>query len=168
MNGFLLVNKPKDFTSHDVVNIVRKKLGTKKVGHTGTLDPLATGVLVLCVGAATKLVEYLTFADKEYEVTAQLGIKTTTDDITGEIVATSNNFEIEKVDLLATINDFVGDITQTPPIYSAIKVAGKKLYDYARAGKDVAIPKRNITIYSIKFLSKETFFNNTSNTFNRN
>lgn len=151
MNGLLLINKPKSFTSRDIVNIVSKELSTKKIGHTGTLDPLATGLLILTIGKATKVSELLINDIKEYIVTFKFGIKTDTLDITGNIVNTDNKI-ITKEDLLKAINKFIGTYNQEVPIYSAIKVNGKKLYEYARKNIEVILPKKEVTIYEIELL----------------
>lgn len=150
-NGIIVVDKPKNYTSRDIVNIVSKKLKTKKIGHTGTLDPLATGVLVLTVGTATKLSEVLTSFKKEYEATMVFGLSSDTYDITGNI----NNDEdcilsIEKVKNV--LNSFIKTYNQEVPIYSAVKVSGKKLYEYARNNIEVTLPKKEVTIYDIKLL----------------
>jgi len=145
------VDKPKDLTSRDVVNIICKALNTKKVGHTGTLDPIATGVLVICVGEATKLVEILTSNDKEYIAEIKLGIKTDTGDITGNIIETKS-FNIKKENILIAFNKFLGDYEQTVPKYSAVKVNGKKLYEYARAAEEVELPKRIVSIKNIELI----------------
>ena len=152
MNGILIVNKPKGYTSRDVVNKVGKILGTKKIGHTGTLDPMATGILVLCVGKALKLVELLTNHDKEYVFGIKLGIETDTLDVTGNIIKRGNVPNLSKEDIIRVLNQFIGSIKQEVPIYSSIKVNGKKLYEYARNGEDVVLPVRDICIYSIDFL----------------
>ena len=152
MNGILIVNKPKGYTSRDVVNKVGKILGTKKIGHTGTLDPMATGILVLCVGKALKLVELLTNHDKEYVFGIKLGIETDTLDVTGNIIKRGNVPDLSKEDIIRVLNQFIGSIKQEVPIYSSIKVNGKKLYEYARNGEDVVLPVRDICIYSIDFL----------------
>ena len=155
MDGILLINKEKSFTSHDVVAKVRKILNIKKVGHTGTLDPNATGVLPLLLGDATKISKYLINHDKEYEVLLQLGRKTTTADIEGEIIEEKEVPDIifSNAQLEETLQQFIGKQQQIPPIYSAIKVNGKKLYNYARQGKQVEIEPRDIEIYSIKLIS---------------
>lgn len=134
MDGILVINKPKDVTSRDVVNKVCKILNTKKVGHTGTLDPIATGVLVVCVGKATKLVEVLTSNDKEYIATVKLGVLTDTLDIDGNIIK-EEKVSILKEELIKVLNFFVGSYEQEVPIYSAVKINGKKLYEYAREKK---------------------------------
>lgn len=152
MNGILIVNKPLDFTSRDVVNKVGGILKTKKIGHTGTLDPIATGVLVLCVGNTTKLCEVLTSEYKEYIATIKLGLKTDTLDITGNTVETKE-YNVNEKQIKEVLNSFLGKSTQTTPIYSAVKVNGKKLYEYAREGKEIELPKREINITDIELLS---------------
>lgn len=152
MNGILLVDKEKGLTSRDVVNEVSHFFNTKKVGHTGTLDPLATGVLVVCIGNCTKLVEILTSDDKEYVATICLGIKTDTGDITGNVVE-RKDYQFSKIELEKVLKTFVGEITQTVPIYSAIKVNGKKLYQYARNNEKVELPTRRVFIKSLELLS---------------
>lgn len=148
MDGVIVINKEKDMTSHDVVAKLRRILCTKKIGHTGTLDPLATGVLVACVNKATKLVQYLTCDEKIYEVEMKFGIKTDTGDITGNVISTGNN-ELEFDEINNVLNDFIGPQKQVPPMYSAIKVNGKKLYEYARDGIEIEREARDIEIYSI-------------------
>ena len=154
MDGILIINKPKNCTSNSVVNKVKKILNTK-VGHTGTLDPNATGVLPLLLGKGTKFSKYLINHDKKYIATLQLGVKTTTADIEGEIIeqraVDERLFDEDKI--MAILKTFEGKQIQTPPIYSAIKVKGKKLYEYARSGTEVEIPKRNIEIYKIELVS---------------
>lgn len=153
MDGILIVNKPKNYTSNDIVNKVKKILNTK-VGHTGTLDPNATGVLPLLLGKGTKFSKYLISHDKKYAATLQLGIRTTTADVEGDVIEKKPvNRSIFYDDFLKhTLNSFVGKQIQTPPIYSAIKVRGKKLYEYARSNMEVEIPKREIEIYSIQLV----------------
>lgn len=152
MNGILLINKPIDFTSRDVVNKLSGILHTKKIGHTGTLDPIATGVLVICVGNTTKLCELLTSEYKEYIATIKLGIKTDTLDITGKVIE-EKSFNVTENQIKEVLNSFLGKSIQTTPIYSAVKVNGKKLYEYAREGKSVELPKREIDITNIELLS---------------
>lgn len=152
MNGILLINKPIDFTSRDVVNKLTKILKTKKIGHTGTLDPIATGVLVVCVGNTTKLCELLTSEYKEYVATIKLGIKTDTLDTTGNIIE-EKEYNVTVEQIKEVLNSFLGTSIQTTPIYSAVKVNGKKLYEYAREGKDVELPKREINITNIELIS---------------
>lgn len=152
MNGIVIINKEKGYTSHDVVAIV-KKITKSKVGHTGTLDPNATGVLPLLLGDATKISKYLINHDKEYEAVIQLGQKTTTADIEGEVIEEKEVLGITFLDVEKTLKQFIGKQQQTPPIYSAIKVNGKKLYDYARQGESVYIEPRNIEIYDIELIN---------------
>ena len=151
-NGVLIINKPKDYTSRDVVNKLNHILETKKIGHTGTLDPLATGVLVIAVGSYTKLVNELTSLDKEYIAEIKLGIKTDTSDITGNILEENNNYNINKEDILNVFNNFPKEYEQTVPAYSAVKINGKKLYEYARENIKVELPKRLVNIYSLELL----------------
>ena len=153
MDGIILIDKPKGVTSHDIVYKV-KKLLNEKVGHTGTLDPNATGVLPLLVGRGTKLSKYLMNHDKTYIVTLKLGEKTDTADSEGKVIekkeVSKEVFSKEK--LLQTFSNFTSKILQTPPIYSAIKVNGKKLYEYARKGQEVEIKPREIEIYKISLI----------------
>lgn len=151
MDGIIIIDKPKNITSRDVVNHVCKRLNTKKIGHTGTLDPIATGVLVLCVGKATKLVELLTCEDKEYVATVKLGILTDTLDTEGKVIEEKKVF-LDKEELTKVLNSFIGEYDQEVPIYSAVKINGKKLYEYARKNKKVELPKRKVAIKSIKLL----------------
>ncbi len=151
MFGVINIYKPKGMTSHDVVGVLRKKLNIKQVGHTGTLDPFAEGVLPVCVGKATRLIEYFE-DDKEYLATVQFGSQTTTYDLEGNITQTSS-IKITQTNLEKALEIFQGEILQTPPIYSAIKVNGKKLYEYAREGKEVKIEPRKVTIYKIELKS---------------
>lgn len=149
----LFINKEKDMTSFDVVNKVSKLFGIKRVGHTGTLDPLATGVLIVAVGQATKIVELLTSTYKEYIAEVKLGIKTDTLDITGEVLETK---EVPKnINLEQTLNSFKKTYLQEVPIYSAVKVNGKKLYEYARNNQEVELPKKEVTIKEIELLSSK-------------
>ena len=151
-DGIILIDKPKGLTSRDVVNIVGKRLNTRKIGHTGTLDPLATGLMVLCVNKATKLVELLTNHDKSYIATVKLGIKTDTYDITGKILEKNDKYKLDINELNKVLNSFIGEYEQEVPIYSAIKVNGKKLYEYARNNEKVLLPKHLVTIKDIKLL----------------
>lgn len=147
----LYINKPKDITSFDVVHKISNIFGIKKVGHTGTLDPLATGVMLVCIGKATKIVELLTAEDKEYIAEVKLGIKTDTLDITGEVLETR---EVPKdLNIIETLNSFKKTYLQEVPIYSAVKVNGKKLYEYAREEKKVELPKKEVTIKEIELLN---------------
>ena len=152
MDALLVVNKPQGLTSRDVVNKLNHIFSTKKIGHTGTLDPNATGVLVCLIGKYTKLVESITSYDKEYIAEIKLGIKTDTDDITGNIIYEENSNvtldEIEKV-----LSTFPVSYNQQVPIYSAVKINGKKLYEYARENIDITLPKRKVNIYSLELLS---------------
>lgn len=145
------VCKEKNMTSHDVVNIISKHLHTKKVGHTGTLDPLATGVLIVCTNHDTKLVDILTSKNKEYIATMRLGIQTDTGDITGNIIKRAT-YKVTKDQIIKVLNNFLGSSTQTVPIYSAVKINGKKLYEYARNGEEVTLPTREINISNIELL----------------
>ena len=147
-NGILNIDKPQGITSHDVVDAIRKILPDQKVGHTGTLDPLATGVLPICIGEATKLSDNLTSEIKKYSVKMLLGVETDTYDITGRIVFASV-FNKDEIYIKERIKRFIGKQQQMPPKYSAIKVEGKKLYQYARENKDVEIKPRDIEIYNI-------------------
>lgn len=156
MDGILPLWKPKGFTSHDCVMIIRRLFRTKKVGHTGTLDPEVEGVLLICIGQATKIVPYLTDTTKTYEAEVMLGRATETEDGQGkvieerEVISAPAKEEIENV-----LQSFTGTITQVPPMYSAVKVNGKKLYEYARANEAVERPERRVTIYSITRLPDE-------------
>ncbi len=151
MNGIIIVNKPKKITSRDVVNCLCKVFKTKKIGHTGTLDPIASGLLVLCIGKATKLVDVLTSTNKEYIATVKLGILTDTLDTDGKILKQKKEY-LDKDKLIDVLNSFVGTYDQEVPIYSAVKINGKKLYEYARDKKTVILPKRKVTIYKIELL----------------
>lgn len=151
MNGIIVVNKPKKITSRDVVNKICKVLNTKKVGHTGTLDPIAEGVLVICVGKATKLVEILTSNDKEYIAEVKLGVLTDTLDTDGKIIKEKETI-LDKESLTKVLDSFVGTYDQKVPIYSAVKINGKKLYEYARNGISVDLPSRKVTIKKIELL----------------
>ena len=163
MNGIILIDKPKDYTSRDIVNIVSKKLQTKKVGHTGTLDPLATGLLVLCIGKTLKLSELLVSTKKEYIATMTFGIETDTLDITGNIVKRdSKTKKFTTKDIETVLKKYTGKIIQEVPKYSSVKVNGKKLYEYARKGEEVALPKREVEIFNIEPLSE---INNNTFTF---
>ena len=152
MNGILIINKSLGYTSRDIVNIVSKELGTKKIGHTGTLDPMASGVLVLCVGNALKLCEMLTNHDKEYVAGITLGIETDTLDMDGNILSTGI-VDIEKEKIYDVINSFKGSYMQEVPKYSAVKVNGKKLYEYARNNEEVELPINKVKVYELKRIS---------------
>lgn len=154
MDGIIIVNKEKNWTSNDVVQKI-KGIFHEKVGHTGTLDPLATGVIPVLIGKGTLLSKYLINHDKEYIATIKLGEKTSTGDSEGEIIEKQKVDEnmLDEIFVKNTLNKFKGTITQIPPIYSAIKINGKKLYEYARKGQSIEIPCRNIEIYKINLLS---------------
>ena len=152
MDGIIIVDKPKDYTSRDIANIISKKLHTKKVGHTGTLDPNATGVLVLCIGKATKLVDLLTSTYKEYIAEVTLGIKTDTLDSMG-IVLEKKDVSINNTDILKALDNFKGKYMQEVPLYSAVKINGMKLYEYARNDIHVELPKREVEIKEIELLN---------------
>ena len=151
MFGFLNVYKPVGMTSHDVVSKLRKLTNIKQIGHTGTLDPFAEGVLPVCIGKATRLIEFLE-DDKEYLATVQFGVSTTTYDREGEVIYTSDK-KLVSEDVKNALKAFEGEISQLPPIYSAIKVKGKKLYEYARSGQEVEIKPRKVTIENIELKS---------------
>ena len=154
MNGVIIINKPKGYTSHDIVNVVRKQLNIKKVGHTGTLDPNATGVLPILIGQATKISKYLVEHKKTYIATLKLGEKRSTGDSEGEIIEKNTNYYgLDKEKIKETLDSFLGNQKQIPPIYSALKINGKKLYEYARNNKEVEIPSRNIEIFDIRLIS---------------
>ena len=152
MDGIINVNKPLGITSHDVVYRLRKILNIKKIGHTGTLDPDAEGVLPMCIGRGTKLAEELTAKEKQYLAELTLGIVTDTQDISGEILE-SYDVSLGEEEIKSAIMSFVGDIEQIPPMYSAIKVDGKKLYELAREGKNVELAPRPVTIFNIEILN---------------
>ena len=152
MDQLLVVNKPEGFTSRDVINKLSKILNTKKIGHTGTLDPIATGVLVCLTGKYTKLVDLLTALDKEYIAEIKLGIKTDTGDITGNVIDKSNKV-ILKNSVLDVIEKFPKKYLQIVPKYSAVKINGKKLYEYARENIDIELPKREVSIYNLELIS---------------
>ncbi len=152
MNGVLVVDKPAGPTSHDVVHQARKLLKVKQIGHAGTLDPGATGLLVLCVGKATKISPLLMEGDKEYEVGFRLGVQTDTYDDSGQILA-EKPVDVSEEQLRYVIDQFLGKQDQKPPIYSAVKVGGKKLYEYAREGKSVEVPIRVVTIHALELTS---------------
>jgi tRNA pseudouridine55 synthase len=159
LEGILPIWKEKGLTSHDVVYRVRKLLKMKKVGHTGTLDPDVTGVLPICLGRATKIAEYITNAGKEYVGEVTLGFSTTTEDASGEVVEQKR---IERIltrdEIEEVLRSLKGNIQQTPPMYSAVKVNGKRLYEYAREGKEVERPTRTVTIYDLDLLDERMSF----------
>ena len=151
MDGMINVFKPRGITSHDVVNRLRKILGTKKIGHTGTLDPNASGVLPICIGKATRISEYLLDSSKEYISELTLGYETDTQDEDG-IVTNASSKTVENEDIVSSISSFRGEIMQIPPMYSALKVKGRKLYELAREGKTIDRAPRQVTIYNIDIL----------------
>jgi len=151
MNGLVLINKPEDFTSFDVVAVMRRVLGTRKIGHTGTLDPMATGVLPLLVGKATRLCDLMPISDKTYRATLQLGVTTDTLDRTGQVL-TRTESHITAEEFQAVLPKFTGQQMQLPPMYSAVSVGGVRLYDLARQGKTVERTPRPITIHSITYI----------------
>lgn len=155
VEGVLNIDKPAGWTSHDVVARLRKILKVKKIGHAGTLDPDATGVLVVCVGKATKIVEYLVGLDKEYEAVMRLGETTDTQDASGVVLEKAAWEHVTDKDLLNCFSRFTGEITQIPSAYSAIKVRGVPSYKLARKGEEVEIPRRKVKIYKIEFLKRE-------------
>lgn len=159
MNKIIVVNKEKGYTSRDVVNILCKKFKTKKIGHTGTLDPLATGVLVICIGKSLKIVDSIVSYDKEYIARVILGVDTDTLDIEGKILHEEKT-NITKEELVNVLNSFLGTSIQEVPKYSAVKVNGKKLYEYARNNIEVQLPKKEITVYDIKLLTDIEIVNN--------
>lgn len=159
MNGFLLVNKPKGMTSHDVVSKLKRKLNLKKIGHTGTLDPFASGLLIMCVGKATKLASLFANLDKSYEGVIKLGEHFDTYDTTGTVVKKCD-LVVKKADMTKAIESLVGPYDQIPPMYSAIKIKGQKLYELARKGIDVERPSRRVNIYKfdiIKLMDDKMF-----------
>lgn len=154
MNAVILINKDKGKTSRDVVNSLTKVFNTKRIGHTGTLDPIAQGVLVICINKYTKLVNSLMSLDKEYIGTITLGIKTDTFDITGKVLD-KKNVNVSKDDIEKVFSSLIGKYKQVVPIYSAKKVNGKKLYEYARNGEEVNLPINEVDIYNLELISYE-------------
>ena len=152
ISGIFVINKPKDWTSFDVVAKIRNKLNAKKVGHTGTLDPKATGILVLCVGEGTKLVQQLTGLDKEYISEITLGASTPTDDMESEPVPVPGASEVPLSEIENALKDFKGTFDQLPPDFSAKKIKGQKAYDIARKGKEVKLEPSKVTVHSIEIL----------------
>ena len=151
MNGIIIIDKPQEWTSNDVVSRLRRVFNTRRIGHGGTLDPMATGVLPVFVGRATRGVEFFEHAEKVYEATIRFGLTTDTEDITGRTI-TACEVSLTESDLLAVLPKFRGDILQVPPMYSAIKVNGQKLYDLARKGREVERQPRPITIHELELL----------------
>lgn len=159
MDAIYVIDKPKGLTSRDVVNQMGKILGTKYLGHTGTLDPLATGVLVIAVGRATKIIDLLTSTEKEYLAEVKMGLLTDTLDITGNVLEQVEVPSVSFVELEKTLQSFVGKYEQEVPLYSAVRVQGKRLYEYARENQQVALPKREVEISKITLLNlqQDTF-----------
>lgn len=153
INGWLIVDKPRNMGSTDVVNFTRRFFSARKNGHCGTLDPFATGVLPVAFGEATKLVSYVTDADKEYEFVLHWGEATATGDTEGEVVETSEKIP-SREEILAVLPSFVGKIKQVPPVYSAIKINGQRAYDLARKGENVEMPSREVEIYALELLEE--------------
>lgn len=154
-HGFFLIDKPQNITSHDVVGIIRRLTGIRRVGHTGTLDPLATGALLVVVGSATRLIPYAPHEPKTYEATIILGATTDTDDLQGKQTATYPSKQPSKEEVEKTLSTFIGPIDQIPPQYAAIKVKGKKLYEYARAGETIERQPRSVTIHNLELIEYE-------------
>lgn len=150
MHGILNINKPAGVTSRDVVNRVQRRVRPHKVGHAGTLDPLATGVLVVCVGSATRLVEYVQRMPKRYTATFALGFESDTEDTEGEVRPLAEAPELSQDDIIEALPKFIGTISQRPPAYSALKVGGERAYKLARAGKEVDIAPRDIEVYALE------------------
>lgn len=166
MNGILPLWKERGMTSHDCVFKLRKILKTKKVGHTGTLDPGVEGVLPICIGQATRIAEYLTDAGKTYEAIVSIARTTTTEDAEGETVNEDLTYKsFTRQEILTALAALTGEIEQTPPMFSAVKVNGKKLYEYARAGQTVERPTRKVTIYELELLSEGDMFEGEEVTF---
>ncbi len=152
MDGFLNILKPTGMTSHDVVKVLRRILGEKKTGHTGTLDPMAVGVLPVGIGMATKITEYLDQDFKKYRCELILGIKTDTGDVWGNVLERNENFILNEDEVYAFEKEYCGEIMQTPPMYSAVRIDGKRLYEYARNGENVEVKARKITIKELKIV----------------
>jgi len=151
--GIIIVNKPKGYTSRDIVNMVGRFLGTSKVGHCGTLDPVATGVLVIGVGDGLKILEFMNNDTKEYVAKVKLGIKTDTLDITGKVIEEVKDYKLDKDKLKEVVDSFKKSYLQEVPLYSSVKVSGVRLYKYAREGKEVELPKREVVIHEIELLN---------------
>ena len=151
MNGIIIIDKPQEWTSNDVVSRLRRVFNTRRIGHGGTLDPMATGVLPVFVGRATRGVEFFEHAEKVYETTIRFGLTTDTEDITGKVL-TETEVSLTEEDLQKVLPRFRGEILQVPPMYSAIKVNGQKLYDLARKGREVERQPRPITIHELELL----------------
>ncbi|MFF2482603.1 tRNA pseudouridine(55) synthase TruB [Paenibacillus sp. NPDC058071] len=155
MDGIIAVWKPEGWTSHDVVAKVRRLLRMKKIGHSGTLDPMVTGVLPLCLGRATRMVEYLQERPKAYEAVIQLGVATDTEDLTGTVIEERPDVTVTEAEVLRVLRGFVGEIEQIPPMFSAVKIDGKRLYELAREGKTVERKARKAHIHQIELLSSD-------------
>jgi len=153
--GLLLLDKPAGPSSHDVVAAIRRASGERRVGHAGTLDPIATGLLLVCIGPATRICEYLAGCDKRYYVEARLGVETATYDRTGEVVATFEGVLPTDSEIAAALDLFQGELIQQPPMYSAVKINGKPLYLYARKGIAVPVSSRKVTIHSLSWRRPE-------------
>mgnify|MGYP003209715524 CR=1 FL=1 len=153
INGWLIVDKPRDIGSTQVVNLTRRLFNAKKNGHAGTLDPFATGILPIAFGEATKLLPYVTDGRKEYEFVVQWGKATDTGDSEGKIVSESDKIP-DREEILAVIPQFVGQINQVPPAYSAIKINGRRAYALARSGEEVSIPERTVEVYALELLEE--------------
>jgi tRNA pseudouridine55 synthase len=157
IHGILLIHKPSGITSHDVINQVRRRLGTKEVGHAGTLDPLAEGLMVLLVGEATKMSNYVLERNKQYEVTLKLGLETDTLDITGKILREYGDIDFEDQEVIEKAKSLQGDFNWEVPIYSATKVAGKKLYEHARSGQEIVeIPRKPMSFWEVEYLTRKS------------
>ena len=155
MDGVLVVDKPAGPTSHDVVDRARRALGTRRIGHTGTLDPFATGVLVLCVGRATRLARFLAAGEKAYRARVRLGFATSTDDSTGEPLAPARRVEVSAAELARALAGLVGSFDQVPPAFSARQVGGRRLYELARRGEAVARAATPVTVHALELVSRE-------------
>jgi len=158
MDGVLNINKPAGMTSHDVVLALRRMLKEKRIGHTGTLDPLATGVLVLCVGKATRIAQYLEAGDKEYQAVMRLGVTTDTLDSEGQVLETRSYKPPERENILEVMEGFLGQIMQQPPAYSALKVGGVPSYKLARQGRAEPLKPRSVTIHGLELTAYENPF----------
>lgn len=153
LSGLLNINKPKGITSHDVVNRVRRLAGQRRVGHAGTLDPMATGVLLVCLGQATRLIEYVTPSQKQYRATIRFGVTTNTLDAEGQVTSVNDPSLLGEAQLRTILPAFLGDIEQIPPLFSAIKQEGQPLYKQARAGKVVEVAPRRVTIHALTWVA---------------
>ncbi|MFA6458129.1 MAG: tRNA pseudouridine(55) synthase TruB [Patescibacteria group bacterium] len=155
MDGFIAINKPKGITSHDAVAFARRRLKIQKIGHAGTLDPMATGVLILGIGAATRLLEYVQNTEKEYEAEITFGVTSTTDDAEGELTNFPDAKKFSREDLEKVLPEFIGTVHQIPPQFSAIKIAGQSAHRLARSGAEVKLKSREVTIYEIQIRNFE-------------